>query len=452
MTRREHVRQARLAKVVDDSREIAIGERQRLGIGNGKREPRAHEQVARGADVDLRVPPLDSTRGLRGQRCAARACEARAADERAQKQPVGAQHTSRDDQRAGDVVDTVQATGDDDQIEARGREGKGIFLGDGAAIASPVGSGIGDSHGDALRSQRRDDRWISTDDECVGKAPRDVCQAVEDRCGDLARDKAWWIVGDPVAPRAPRLAIEQYGTGGGGHGPGCGGFLARRQGAVLIRRLITPAIDFVLPPRCPSCATIVTTANTFCDRCWSAVDFLTTSDPLNDRTHRYDAVLAATRYGEVTGRVAVRFKHGRVPALATMIGRAVARRWLGARRDGAAILVPVPLHRWRLWSRGFNQAHAIARVVAKHTGLPLASAVLTRRRGAAMSRGAGAAARRAAVANAFVASDVVAGSHVVLVDDVLTTGATADACADALKRAGARRVTVLCWAQVMTDD
>jgi ComF family protein len=110
-----------------------------------------------------------------------------------------------------------------------------------------------------------------------------------------------------------------------------------------------------------------------------------------------------------------------------------------------ALVVPVPLHLARLRSRGFDQATLLARALARRRGLETAVDVIRRRRETPVQAELGAAARRRNLRDAFevVAIRAVCGRHVVVIDDVLTTGATADACARALRRAGAHRVDVL---------
>jgi ComF family protein len=123
-----------------------------------------------------------------------------------------------------------------------------------------------------------------------------------------------------------------------------------------------------------------------------------------------------------------------------------------------ALLVPVPLHRWRIWRRGYNQSALIASALAKRAGLSSDNELLRRVRATPVLRGLGKRQRALAVRGAFRVPeerrDEIAGRHIILVDDVYTSGATANACATALKRAGAAEVNILCWARVVAarDD
>ena len=128
------------------------------------------------------------------------------------------------------------------------------------------------------------------------------------------------------------------------------------------------------------------------------------------------------------------------------------RRVGGAMVEGA-LVAPVPLHRWRLWSRGYNQAALIARAVVAGGSGELALDLLQRPKRTPALRNLSRTARARAVAGAFRVSpqwkEKVRGRRVVLIDDVYTTGATVRGCSRVLKRAGAKEVSVLCWARVV---
>ena len=118
---------------------------------------------------------------------------------------------------------------------------------------------------------------------------------------------------------------------------------------------------------------------------------------------------------------------------------------------GERVLVPVPLHRTRLWQRGFNQSALVARELSRRLGIPADPLALRRVRRTPPLKGMSPLQRRRTVAGAFKVRDkgAVAGKTVILVDDVLTTGSTAEACARTLKRAGAARVELVSWARVV---
>ena len=115
------------------------------------------------------------------------------------------------------------------------------------------------------------------------------------------------------------------------------------------------------------------------------------------------------------------------------------------------ILVPVPLHRARLWQRGFNQSVLVAHELARRLKVRTDPLVLRRLKRTPPLKGMSPQQRRKTVAGAFSVADksAVAGKTVILIDDVLTTGSTAEACAKALRRAGASRVELITWARVV---
>lgn len=157
---------------------------------------------------------------------------------------------------------------------------------------------------------------------------------------------------------------------------------------------------------------------------------------------------AAVAYGDVARAVALGLKYGGRIGLAETVARLMRR----GMPDGD-ILVPVPLHRWRIWSRGFNQAALIADALGRATGVPVERRVLVRRRATVALRGLGRRARAEEVRAAFAVDPLrrerIASKRILLLDDVYTSGATAGACTRALLDEGAASVAVVCWARVL---
>lgn len=229
-------------------------------------------------------------------------------------------------------------------------------------------------------------------------------------------------------------------------------------------------VALALPPRCPGCGVVVEADHRFCAACWAGLRFLgdpacaacgapmaidqgpgMRCGPCLDQPPGHDGVRAAVAYGPVARDVALKLKYGGRLALATTMARLMVRHLA----DDADCLVPVPLHRRRLWTRGYNQSVLIADALARIRGVPVVRDALRRTRATPPLRGMSGRARARAVRGAFVVVNPasIAGRRVVLIDDVHTSGATVEACAAALRRAGATRVTILCWARVVgTDD
>jgi ComF family protein len=243
--------------------------------------------------------------------------------------------------------------------------------------------------------------------------------------------------------------------------------------AAAARLALCNALDFALPPRCPGCGAITAEPHRFCLDCWSSLHFL--GEPCCTRCGLpfgfdggglcgrclaepppFDRLRAAVAYGDVSRQVALRLKYSGRPGLAVTLAHFMNRHLVATESEGEPLLVPVPLHRWRIWKRGYNQAALIASALARRTGAEAGLDLLRRTRSTPPLRGLGRRERALAVRGAFKAAPDararLAGRRVVLVDDVYTSGATASACARTLKRSGAASVEVLCWARVVHVD
>jgi ComF family protein len=233
----------------------------------------------------------------------------------------------------------------------------------------------------------------------------------------------------------------------------------------VLRTCARWALDFALPPRCAGCGTIVEDVHSFCSDCWTQIHFLGETGcticglPLEATEAQTCAVClaqppriartrAAVAYDDLSRGLAIRLKYGRKVAIARTMARYMAPL---IERSDDTILVPVPLHRTRLWQRGFNQSALVARELSRRLKLRTDPLALRRFRRTPPLKGMSSLQRRKTVAGAFKVKDkaAVAGKSVILIDDVLTTGSTAEACARTLQRAGATRVELITWARVV---
>ncbi len=234
---------------------------------------------------------------------------------------------------------------------------------------------------------------------------------------------------------------------------------------------VAAVLDVLLPAACVTCASPVAAAGQFCVACFNQTAFVTdpccgrcgvgfaaaglggadlTCEPCRQDPPPWATARAALRYDDQAGRVILPLKHAdrmeNARALAPHMARAGA-----ALLAAADWVVPVPLHRGRLLARRYNQSAVLARAVVRLMPRPLLLDALIRTRATTSLRSLPPPMRRAALADAFSIrpsrADALRDSRVLLIDDVLTTGATAGACTQALLAGGVQRVDVLAAAR-----
>jgi ComF family protein len=244
----------------------------------------------------------------------------------------------------------------------------------------------------------------------------------------------------------------------------------RTLGASVARAVL----DLVYPPACLACRGAVAGTGALCADCWRRMRFIDrpccerlgtpfTQDLgpglLSPEAMADPPVWARARavcaFDDGPARQLVyRLKYGDRLDLAPWLGRWMARA--GAELlEEADLLVPVPLHRRRIAARRYNQAAALAHAVSRASGVPCALQALERRKATPPQVGLSRLQRAANMQGAFHLPDagrpVVEGRRIVLVDDVLTSGATTNAAARILRRGGAAEVDVLTFARVVIE-
>ena len=242
--------------------------------------------------------------------------------------------------------------------------------------------------------------------------------------------------------------------------------------APLVRglaRVGSLALDTILPGRCLRCGAVVGAAGALCAGCWEAMSFL--APPLCERCGQpfeldpgggslcaaciadppdYARARAVFRYDDASRALILRFKHADRTGAAPHFARWMARAGATLLAD-AQVIVPVPLHRWRLWRRRYNQAALLALALANAAGIACTPDALVRARATPSQGTLGRTQRRRNVRGAFRLRrpETVEGKRVLLIDDVLTSGATVGECVKVLLRGGADAVDVLTLARVV---
>jgi ComF family protein len=241
----------------------------------------------------------------------------------------------------------------------------------------------------------------------------------------------------------------------------------------MLRAGVTAAIGIVYPPSCIACQAATGEAQALCAACWSGIGFI--ERPYCERLGTPFAVdlgtglvspaaiadppvfaraRAVCSFDGTARELVHRLKYGDRLELGLTLGRMMthAGRELLAQAD---LIVPIPLHRTRLWSRRFNQSAALARIVARESGVALAPAALARVKRTRQQVGLTRTQRAENLQGAFRVLPAdrpqVEGRRILLVDDVLTTGATANAASRALLRARASAVDILTFARVVQE-
>ena len=226
----------------------------------------------------------------------------------------------------------------------------------------------------------------------------------------------------------------------------------------LARRAGRLALDAILPQRCAACGLALEGARLLCTRCRDAIPVLSIGvcarclaagrEPVGCAVHPNFTVWPAWVYDRRAEQVVHALKFGGLTGLAAGLAGPLARA--AAHLEGADLVTEVPLHRARRRERGYNQAALLAAVLGEALRVPFTPGVIERIRATRAQARLGARARRENLASAFRVSraEWVRGRDVIVVDDVITSGATLEACLEALTEAGARPTGVtLAWAQ-----
>jgi ComF family protein len=240
-----------------------------------------------------------------------------------------------------------------------------------------------------------------------------------------------------------------------------------------VHPLLAPVVDLVFPPRCPLCGAGLAAQTGLCAVCWGGLavpgdpSCASCQRPLDAGTSagticvpclahppRHNGIAAGTLYNDTSRRLVLALKHGHRIALAPLLARLIAAQ-LPEEIGPGWLVVPVPLHRWRLWGRGFNQSALLARELAQRSGAELLVDGLIRTKRTPPLGGLGRTARARALSGAIQLNPrraaSIRGARILLVDDVLTSGATSDACLGVLKRAGAQQIVLGCFARVLDE-
>lgn len=244
------------------------------------------------------------------------------------------------------------------------------------------------------------------------------------------------------------------------------------KGRGFLTAILVGLYDLILPPRCAGCGVVTQDSNLLCGACWSEMGWI--DRPYCDISGLpfsydlgagmvnpdvianppfYDKARAVADFSETARQMVHRLKYHDRTDLADVMGQWMVRAGTDCLEEPDSWIVPVPLHRRRLWGRRFNQSALLAHVIARQAGAVFKPELLRRIRSTRQQVGLSEAERRNNVSGAFqldrALSSELSGKTVILVDDVWTTGATLEACCKALRRGGACKIHILTFARVV---
>ncbi|MEM7569306.1 MAG: ComF family protein [Pseudomonadota bacterium] len=237
-----------------------------------------------------------------------------------------------------------------------------------------------------------------------------------------------------------------------------------------LAHLANSALDFVLPPRCQACGALTDRQLGLCSQCWQQLSFITqpfctrcgvpfefdipgTSICASclRRPPAFDVAFSPLVYDDMARTLILQLKYGDRLAHARLLGTLMASQVAQLGLVDPLVL-PIPLHHWRLMGRRFNQAALLAKEVARTQGLTLDVLTLLRHKATPRQQGLNRSERQRNVRSAFALrrgrQERIKGRDILLVDDVFTTGATVEACCKPLRKGGAKRIAVLTAARV----